>query len=175
MTEKEKASTGGTASVRALGRVVDGLEGGVSVSRARRSRMVVGMWDRALGMWPENVQRPRSAASLFSGEALWVFWELAVAGRLRMLAQDAGRPLTVASQRVVRDCLGILAGEVVPGRVVELPVVEQQEPKAVAPRGQFRVLYRELAELAAGGPGVRDASALSYEDRVRLLAIVSVV
>jgi hypothetical protein len=163
-------------AVRVLERRVAGVAGEVSASRYRQLRMVVGMWERALPVWPADGVRPGvGAAGLFDTGVLEVFWDLAVAGRLRLLEHDVGRPLTIASQRVVRDCLGILAELVVPGRVVELPVVVQQEPRPVAPRGQFRALYRELAEMAAGAPGERDGTRLRYEDRVRLLAIVSVV
>ncbi|HEY5834957.1 hypothetical protein [Streptomyces sp.] len=164
------------ASVRALDAVVDALAGEVSASRARQLRMVVGMWSRALEMWPAGRRRPAgSAAGMFAEPTLRAFWDLAAAGRLRAREEDIGRELPVATLRIVRDCLGILAGEVVPGREVWLPVVERQDLKSAVAPGQLRVLYRRLVDMAGQGPLERDGTLLSAEDRTRLLAIVAVV
>lgn len=150
-------------------------ETGVQVRR-RQLRMVAGMWERAVsadGM-PDWVGR--KASSLFHRWPLGVFWRLAVEGELRAKAEDRGRPLSPASLRIVRDCLAILARELVPeGTEVRLPVVGQPEPKdTVAPAG-LQALYRELVDRAGSGPLERDGMQLSYEDRTRLLALVSVV
>lgn len=164
------------ASVRALGRAVDGLAGEVSASRLRQLRMVVGMWAAALEKWPEGVSRPsRSPRALFERSALRAFWELAVAGELRTRGEGSGRVLAVPSQRVVRDCVGILADAVVPGRDVWLPVVRQQDPKATVSPGQMRVLYRALVDMAADAPVEYNGASMSRRDRVRLLALLSVV
>lgn len=168
--------TGRVASVRALGAAVDGLAGRVSQQRLWQLRMVVGMWDRAIVEWPEGRARPvRSVRAMFERRALRVFWDLAVAGRLRTTPQRAGLPLPVASQRVVRDCLGILAEQVVPDMVVVLPVVVQAAPKDTVPLEQLPVLYRKLADMASDAPVERAGVALTREDRVRLLALVAVV
>jgi integrase len=158
-----------------LDRVVDGLVGGVSSSRARQLRMVAAMWERALEQWPDDVARPRQVRGVFADEALRAFWALASEGRLRAREQEVGRAPSGATLRVVRDCLGILAGAVCPGEEVWLPRVPQQEPKAVVPVRQLPVLYRKLADLASDAPVERGAIALSRDDRVRLLALVAVV
>lgn len=162
-------------AVRTLEAVVESLAGEVSPVRLGQLRMVVRMWERALAVWPEDRRRPSvQARGMFGPAGLEVFWALAVAGELRGRGPGVG-PLPVASQRVVRDCLGILAEAVVPGQVVALPVVSQQAPKAVVPPGQLVVLYRRLVAVAGDGPLARGETALSVEDRTRLLALVSVV
>lgn len=180
MTER---STGGRAalapSVRALYAVVDEVApaGGDQPARRKQLRAVAGMWGRALGAaWPEDVRLPaRSARSLFEPGPLEVFWELAVSGQLRQREDDIGRELPVASRRILRDCLGILAERVVPDRAVDLPEIPRQEPKSVVPRRQLGVLYRRLADMASDAPVERGGIALSKEDRVRMLALVAVV
>ncbi|MBM9510015.1 hypothetical protein [Actinacidiphila acididurans] len=166
------------ASVRVLERRVDALAaaGEVSASRARQLRMVVGMWDLALGAWPKGAPRPgRAVASLFEESALRAFWGLAVAGRLRSRGDGTVRPLAAPTRRVVRDCLGILADVVVPGRDVWLPEVQQPRPKATVPPGQLAVLYRRLVDMASDAPVEGGGMSLSPEDRVRLLAMMAVV
>ncbi|WP_267487551.1 hypothetical protein [Streptomyces sp. DH12] len=186
----------GAASVRRLAAVVERIAprdrerweqrervpgaGGVPVqvsrSRADQLWMVVGMFDRAVGREEMPVRAGRSAAQLFTWAALRPFWALAAAGTLRAREQEVARPLSVASLRIVRDCLDMLARVVVPGKVVRLPVVEQVEPKAVvAPRSRA-VLYRELVDLAGADRGDwRAGLGLSWEERARLLAMVAVV
>lgn len=176
MAEKAGSSAAVRAPVRLLGRVVDGLAGEVSASRLRQLRMVVGMWGRALEVWPAGQPKPaRTSRALFEEEALATFWALAAAGDLRVRKEREGGPLSVASLRVVRDCLGILADEVVPGREVWLPEVSQQEPKAAVPGPQLVVLYRRLADMVSDAPVERAGVGLEYEHRVRLLAMMSVV
>jgi hypothetical protein len=173
MAEKAGARA---ASVRALGRAVDGLAGGVSASRLRQLRMVVGMWDEALERWPAGVRRPSvSVRGMFAEPALRAFWALAVAGDLRTRGEGDGRALAVPSQRIVRDCLGILADAVVPGQYVWLPVVRQQGPKATVSPTQLRVLYRVLVDMAADAPVEYRGASMSRQERVRLLAMLSVV
>jgi hypothetical protein len=162
-------------AVRALDAAVAGMAGRVSPARLGQLRMVVGMWERALAVWPEGRRRPSgSAAGMFGPAALGVFWDLAVAGELRGGGPGEGR-LPVATQRVVRDCLGILAGAVAPGVRVVLPVVSRQAPKPAVSPAQLVVLYRRLVDMAAAGPVVRGGVALSVADRARLLAMVAVV
>lgn len=162
-------------AVRTLEAVVESLAGEVSPVRLGQLRMVVRMWERALAVWPEDRRRPSvQVRGMFGPTGLEVFWSLAVAGELRGRGPGAG-PLPVASQRVVRDCLGILADAVVPGQVVALPVVSQQPPKEAVPPGQLVVVYRRLVAVAGDGPLARGETALSVEDRTRLLALVSVV
>jgi integrase len=163
------------ASVRALDRAVDGLVGEVSASRARQLRMVVGMWAVALERWPAGSRRPSvSPRTMFSEPVLRTFWEMAVAGELRTRGEARGA-LAVPSQRVVRDCLGLLGDAVVPGQEVWLPVVHQQDPKATVSPAQLRVLYRALVDMAADAPVEYNGASLSLQDRVRLLAMLSVV
>lgn len=176
--------TGGTVGIRRAGAVrvlqrrVAALEGEVSSSRLGQLQAVVAMWERAFKQWPAGVARPGTAAAdLFEAPVLEVFWDLAAAGMLRKPVRSAravGSP-SAASMRVVRSCLTILGEQVVPGRRLELPTVVHPDPKPVAPRRQLHAVYRELTDMAAGAPGERDGTALSYEDRVRLLAFVSVV
>jgi integrase len=117
----------------------------------------------------------RAVAQLFTWAALRPFWELAVAGELRHLVQHVGRPLPVASQRVVRDCLGILAGVAVPGKRVRLPVLEQAELKPTVTAGQLTAVYRELVDMAGRGPLEFDGVSMPVDERARLLAMVAVV
>ncbi|MFD8197539.1 hypothetical protein [Streptomyces wuyuanensis] len=147
----------------------------VSPERGRQLWMLVGMLDRAVARGTMPVGSERAAARLFTGPALAAFWELAEAGELRARAEDVGKPLPVASLRVVRDCLAIVASMVVPNRRVRLPVVEQPELKPVIDSRSQRALYRKLADLAARGPLQRDGLALSPEERDRLLAMVAIV
>lgn len=166
------------AALGVLARRVDALEGAedISASRARQLRMVVGMWRLALEQWPAGAPVPeRGAAGLFDDRVLETFWGLAVAGRLRTRGDGAARPLSVPTRRVVRDCLGLLADQVVPGREVWLPEVFQARPKAMVARGQLAVLYRRLADMASDAPVESGGIGLSEQDRVRLLAMVSVV
>ncbi|MDV5143144.1 hypothetical protein R1T08_03190 [Streptomyces sp. SBC-4] len=158
--------------------VVGGVGVRVSRVRARQLWMVVGMWERALCSERLRGWGAGRVEGLFDRRVLEVFWDLACAGELRALEPGRGRErvLPVATLRVVRDCLGIMAGLVVPeGVVVSLPVVEQPEPKAVVRAGLLGEVYRGLVELAAGGPLEREGKALSFEDRTRLLALVCVV
>src|SRR5690242_15728438 len=169
-----RAERGRPVSVRELDRVVDGLVGEVSQSRARQLRMVVGMWAVALdpGLWPKGRRRPvGAAAGMFVTPVLRAFWDMAVAGQLRTRGDAQARPLSQASQRVVRDCLAILAGRVVPDRQVWLPSVSEQEPKPVVPQAQLAVLYRRLVDMASDAPVERGGVSMSLDDRVRLLAI----
>ena len=99
----------GAPSVRQLAAVVDRMAGGVSQERLRQLRMVVGMWDRALGSGGMPVAASREAQRMFTRPALVRFWDLAVAGELRHFDRDRGKPLPDATLRIVRDCLGILA------------------------------------------------------------------
>jgi hypothetical protein len=140
--------------------------------------MVVGMWDRALerGQFPE--QAHRTAAQLFTTPVLHRFWELAQAGKLRKLAPERGRhpELPLATLRITRDCLKILSVLVSPVHTkVWLPSVPQTELKAPVRSEALGMVYRRLADLAATGPLERDGTALSYEDRTRLLAMVSII
>ncbi|WP_448333511.1 hypothetical protein [Streptomyces sp. DSM 41534] len=162
-------------SIRQLDAVVDRLAPGVSAERARQLRMVVGMFARAAGLDvfpPSASTRP---ARLFTAPVLRAFWEKAVAGELRFRAQDRGRPLPLATRRTVRDCLGILAEAVVPGREVWLPVLESAPARPTVTPAEHAELYRRLADMAAEGPLGRDGTGLSHEDRTRLLAMVAVV
>lgn len=139
--------------------------------------MVVGMWDRALES-DRMPRRPRrTVAQVFTRPALQVFWELAQAGELRALEPGDGRPraLPPATLRIVRDCLGIMAATVLPeGKAVWLPSVTQPEPKRPVRAESLAVVYRRLADMAAQGPLERDGTALSVEDRTRLLAMVCI-
>ncbi|MFJ9742845.1 hypothetical protein [Streptomyces sp. NPDC101166] len=150
----------------------------VSPVRARQLWMVVGMWDRAVRSERLRGRRIRSAAALFGRSVLEVFWDLAQAGELRALEPGPGREraLPTATLRIVRDCLGIMAGLVKPADgAVRLPSVEQPEPKATVRAEVLGEVYRGLVDLAGAGPLERDGTALSYEDRTRLLAMVCVV
>ena len=163
-------------SVRQLHALVDRLSAGVSPQRAKQLRMVAGMWERAVA---RDVFPPSASvrvARLFTEPALRTFWELAAAGELRHRPEDAGRPLPLATQRVVRDCLGILADAVMPGREVWLPRLDNVPPKGTVTPVEQAALYRRLADMAARAPVVgSDGTGLSFEDRTRLLAMVAVV
>ncbi|GGU61888.1 LacI family DNA-binding transcriptional regulator [Streptomyces lavendofoliae] len=152
-----------------------GLPVQVSAARGKQLWMLVGMFDRAVGR-PEMPGRAgRTAGQLFTWAALRPFWGLAAAGELRSVAKDVGRPLSLASLRIVRDCLAILAGLVVPEKAVALPVLEQPELKdTVDPRARA-VLYRELADMAGRGRWDPGAWGMSVEERARLLAMVAIV
>ncbi|WP_406864289.1 hypothetical protein ABZO31_29155 [Streptomyces sp. HUAS MG47] len=93
-----------------------GLPVRVSRQRADQLWMVLGMFDRALktGSMPGSA-RVRAEA-LFTEPVLRGFWELAESGALRALPDAVGRRLSLATMRVVRDVLGLLAGVVVPGK-----------------------------------------------------------
>jgi hypothetical protein len=150
----------------------------VSAARARQLWMVVGMWDRAADSGKLPARATRSAAQLFTPKALRAFWDLAQAGELRALAQEQGRDpqLPDATLRIVRDCLRIMATLAAPGGRAEwLPTVSQPEPKTTVRPESLGTLYRRLADIAGTGPRERDGTALSYEDRTRLLAMVSIV
>ncbi|WP_143663751.1 hypothetical protein [Streptomyces sp. rh34] len=164
------------ASVRQLSAVVDGMTGTVSDSRLRQLRMVVGMFDRAVGRDEMPGRASRSAAQLFTWAALRPFWELAAAGELRHWEKDIGKPLPVTTLRVVRNCLEVLAGRVLPaGRRVRLPELEAPVLKSTVDDRSLAALYRGMVDLAATGPLVRDGTALSPEDRARTLAMVAVL
>lgn len=152
-----------------------GLRAQVSRARADQLWMVVGMFDRAVGREEMPDRARRSAAQLFTWRSLQSFWELAVAGELRHFAKDVGKPLPLPSQRIVRDCLRILAGLVVPEKAVRLPVVDQPELKATVDARSRAALYRGLADLAAEGPLEQDGIGLSAAERARLLAMVAIV
>ncbi|MFG2540704.1 hypothetical protein ACGFU4_36240 [Streptomyces sp. NPDC048511] len=163
-------------SVRQLAAVVDGMAGTVSEGRMRQLRMVVDMFGRAVGRDEMPARASRTAAQLFTWASLRPFWSMAVAGELRHWEKDVGKPLPVWSQRVVRSCLEVLAARVLPaGKRVRLPELEVPELKATVPGRELDALYRGMVDLAARGPLVRDGTALSPEDRARLLAIVAVL
>lgn len=163
-------------SVRQLSAVVDALAPSVGADRLRQLRMVVGMFDRAVGREEMPGRAVRNAGQLFTWAALRPFWELAAAGQLRFYQNDIGKPLPVATLRIVRDCLTILARQVLPaGARVKLPPVPQQELKPTVGGKSLAALYRGLVDMTAVGPMERDGTALSFEDRTRLLAMVGVV
>ncbi|MFJ1993054.1 hypothetical protein [Streptomyces asiaticus] len=161
-------------AIRQLDALVDRLAAGVSAERAKQLRMVAGMFARAAARDVFPPSAGTRLARLFTSPVLRTFWELAVAGELRYRPEDVGKPLPLATQRTVRDCLGILAGEAVPGREVWLPALPGPKPKPTVSPTEQAVLYRRLADMAARAP-FRDGSGLSFEDRTRLLAMVAVV
>ncbi|MEU9014226.1 hypothetical protein AB0D12_31545 [Streptomyces sp. NPDC048479] len=161
-------------SVRQLAAVADRVTGSVSVERARQLRMVVGMWDRAVGREEMPGRAYRNAGQLFTWAALDAFWDLAEAGELWQQEDQAGKPMPLATRRIVRDCLEILAREVVPDRRVRLPTVVQPAPRATTTRGQEVELFRFLVGLASGGPLGRGDAGMSVEYRARLLALTGV-
>ncbi|MEU8740581.1 hypothetical protein [Streptomyces halstedii] len=166
----------GSPSVRQLAAVVDGMAGTVSEGRLRQLRMVVGMFDRAVGRDEMPARASRSAAQLFTWAALRPFWDLAAAGELRHWDKDVGKPLPVTTLRVVRNCLEMLAAQVLPaGRRVRLPELEVPELKPTVGGRSLAALYRGMVDLAPRGPLERDGTALSPEDRARLLAMVAVL
>ncbi|MFB7359646.1 hypothetical protein [Streptomyces gardneri] len=152
-----------------------GTRARVSRDRAKQLWMVVGMLDRAVAREEMPPGASRRAAWLFTDRALAAFWDLAVAGELRARAEDVGRPLPLATHRIVRDVLGILADLVVPERGVLLPVVEPPELKATVPARDRAALYRGLADLASAGPLARDGIGMSSAERARVLAMVGIV
>jgi integrase len=162
-------------SLRQLDALVDEIAARVSPERTRQLRMVAGMYGRALAREDLPARARRNVQQLFTPAALRPYWELAVAGELRHREEDRGKPLPLASQRIVRDCLSILATAAVPGRPVPLPSIAQQQAKEIIAPRHLTSLYRGLVDLAAAGPLQRDGMALSYEDRTRLLAMVAVV
>jgi hypothetical protein len=133
------------------------------------------MYDRAVGSVPNEDLNRRSARRLFEPEAVGVFWDLAEAGQLRFRARDVGKPLPIASLRIVRDCMGIVARLVVPERRVLLPVVDPPELKDTVDGRSRAALYRGLVDLAGDGPLERDGMGLTGMDRTRLLAMVAIV
>ncbi|MGW2843976.1 helix-turn-helix domain-containing protein [Streptomyces sp. NPDC001274] len=146
----------------------------VSRQRADQLWMVVGMFDRAVGRDEMPGRSSRTAEQLFTWAALRPFWDLAAAGELRARG-EVGRPLPLASQRVVLDCLQMLARLAVPGKQLRLPVLPQPELKATVPDRSLASLYRGLVDMAGTGPLERDGTALTYEDRTRLLAMVAIL
>nr|WP_192963115.1 hypothetical protein [Streptomyces sp. W75] len=148
----------------------------VSRSRANQLWMVVGMFDRAVQhpSMPERT-RTRGMDQLFTWASLAAFWELAVPGELRARAEDRGKRLPVASQRMVRDCLAILARLGAPKRRLRLPKLPQASARAVTRPEQEQELLHYLLRLAAIGPAggfvwqQRQADA-----RVRALAVAGV-
>ncbi|MEU6016950.1 hypothetical protein ABZ826_23735 [Streptomyces sp. NPDC047515] len=147
----------------------------VSEERAKQLWMVVGMFDRAVGRDEMPGRASRTAEQLFTWAALRPFWELAAAGELRFWAKDRGRELPLASQRTVRDCLGILARLVVPQKTVRLPALPNVEAKPTVRQRSLDALYRGLVDMAGVGPLERDGTALTYEDRTRTLAMVAIL
>ncbi|MET7713765.1 hypothetical protein [Streptomyces sp. NPDC005407] len=168
--------TYGAPSVRQLAKVVDGLAGQswVSEQRARQLWMVVGMFDRAVGREEMPGRASRSAPQLFTWAALDGFWDLALPGELWQNPRQAGRPMPLATQRIVRDCLDILAREVVPDRRVRLPSVVQPALRATTTPAQEVELFRFLVGLASGGPLGRGGAGMTVEYRARLLALTGV-
>ncbi|MEU9849278.1 LacI family DNA-binding transcriptional regulator [Streptomyces sp. NPDC047985] len=147
----------------------------VSRQRADQLWMVIGMYDRAVGREEMPGRASRTAEQLFTWAALRAFWGLAVSGELRFLAKDRGRELPVASQRTVRDCLGMLARLAVPGKAVRLPALPNVETKQPVARRSLDALYRGLVDMAGAGPLERDGTALTYEDRTRTLAMLAIL
>lgn len=163
-------------SVRQLAAVVDGMVDEVSEARLRQLRMVVDMFDRAVGRDEMPARASRTAAQLFTWAALRPFWQLAEAGELRHWEKDVGKPLPVATLRVVRSCLEVLADRVLPeGKQVRLPELEVPELKPTVDGQSLAALYRGLVDLAGQGPLERDGTSLSPEDRARVLAMVAVL
>lgn len=147
----------------------------VSAERGRQLHMVVGMWDQAVSHSEPEQFPTASAADLFQPQVLRRFWALAVAGGLRHWEKDVGKPLPLPTRKIVRSCLRILAGLVVPGQRVELPSLEGVELKPAVDSRHLVALYRELVDLAGGGPLERGRRGITAQDRARLLALVSVV
>lgn len=163
-------------SIRQLEALVDQLAPAMpSQHRVKQLRMVAGMYGRAVGQEEMPVRSGRSLAQLFTTPALRAFWDLAERGELRHRAQDVGKPLPLATLRIVRDCLKILAEAAVPEREVWLPRLDNVTPKPTVTAAEQVALYRGLVDMAGGGPLERDGTGLSYEDRTRLLAMVAIV
>ncbi|MFJ1827377.1 hypothetical protein [Streptomyces sp. NPDC088178] len=164
-------------SVRQLAAVVDGMAGQVSDGRLRQLRMVVGMFDRAVGRDEMPGRASRTAAQLFTWAALDRFWELATAGELRARPQDRGTPLPLNTQRNVVDCLELLAARVVPDKVVRLPRVVSAAPRATTTSEQERELFRFMVDMAGREPVGHDGQSkrTNSDYRVRLLAMTGMV
>lgn len=163
------------ASVRQLAAVIDQLAGEVSAERMRQLRMVVGMWDQAVGREEMGDRSLRRAQQFFTRPVLGIFWDLAAAGELRHWQKDVGKPLPVPTLRIVRDCLAIMARAVVPERRVWLPAVSRVDTGDTVGEGGAAALYRGLVDMAGAGPLESGGVALSYEDRARLLSMVAIV
>lgn len=154
-----------------------GIAARLSEERARQLWMVVGMWDRALRRQELRGHTRRGAAQLFTRPVLEEFWDLAQAGELRVFQVAPGRDprLPLATLRIVRDCLKILAALVLTDQPVWLPSVAQPAPKATVRPESVGMVYRRLADLAASSPLERDGTALTLQDRTRLLAMLAIV
>ncbi|MER8003003.1 hypothetical protein [Streptomyces sp. NPDC095613] len=161
-------------AVGELSAVVDQLEPEVSENRVRQLRMVVGMWDRAVGRDGMPGPRTRSARRLFRPDAVSGFWDLAVEGQLWADATQEGREMPLATRRIVRDCLHILAVRVVPERSVRLPRVVEPTLRDTTTPKQEAELFRFLVSLAGDGPLARGARWMTVEYRARLLALTAI-
>ncbi|HEX5568568.1 MAG TPA: helix-turn-helix domain-containing protein [Streptomyces sp.] len=159
-------------SIVQLGEVVDALAPAVSASRLRQLRWVAGELRLALDdpVMPESART--GLGGLLADEAVLVYLTLAAAGRLRRVDTHRAGP-SRASMSVRVSCLRQLGQAA--GVEVVVPSVPQPDPKPEIPAAQQAALYRRLVDLAAGGPLTRDGTALSFEDRTRLLAVVAVV
>ncbi|MFI9194121.1 hypothetical protein ACIG0A_33085 [Streptomyces californicus] len=148
----------------------------VSQQRAHQLWAVVGMFDRAVGR-PEVAggRVLRSVGRLFAPEVLGAVFDLVAAGELRYRAEDRGRAVPLASQRVFLDCVALLGPVVAPGVGLVLPVLPQPELKPTVEARSLEALYRGMVDLAARGPLSRDGVGMSFEQRARLLAMVAVV
>lgn len=169
----DQAAWGGRESVPgALGLPVR-----VSQARARQLWMLLGMYEQAFTRELDpRPDLPRTkAAALFRPKAVEEFWRFAAAGQLRHWEKDIGRPLGRPTLLIVRDCLALLGSVVVPDQMLWLPEVDAVVRKDTVPPDRLAGLYRELVGVAEGGPLERDGTWLSYEDRTRLLAMVSIV
>ncbi|WP_189846696.1 hypothetical protein, partial [Streptomyces rubiginosohelvolus] len=164
-------------SVRQLAAVVESMAGTVSEARMRQLRMVVGMFDRAVGREEMPGRSSRSAEQLFTWAAIGSFWDLAVDGELRARAVDVGKRLPLATQKVVLGCLRLLADRVVPGKEVRLPVLPEPAPRATTSPAQEAAMYRFMVDLAGQVPTGWDGQSKEVNRlfRVRLLALTAVV
>lgn len=145
--------------------MVDRLRSGVSVSRLRQLRWVVGELERALDCGEMPAAAGASLAWLLAPDAVEAYWGLAAAGRLRRVAVARPERVSAASMDTRRQCLEILGRAV--GVAVVVPAWEPPVLAETVPPGQQRELFRRLARMAALAP----QSAL----RARLLAVVGVV
>ncbi|WP_329204023.1 hypothetical protein [Streptomyces sp. NBC_01435] len=164
-------------SVRQLAAVVDSMAGQVSEGRLRQLRMVVGMFDRAVGREEMPGRASRTAAQLFTWAALDGFWELAVNGELRARSRDRGTRLPLNTQDIVVDCLELLASHVVPDKTVRLPRVVSAAPRATTTSEQEQELFRFLVDMAGRQPVGHDGQSkvVNADYRMRLLAMTGVV
>lgn len=173
MTPKQYSA----ASVRQLAAVVDGMAGTVSEGRLRQLRMVVGMFDRAVGRDEMPARSSRTAAQLFTWDALRPFWDLAVEGELRARAKDVGTRLPLATRHVVLGCLRLMADRVVPDKEVRLPVIPPAAPRATTTPEQEAAMFRFMVSMAGreqvgfGG----QSRQVNENYRTRLLALTAVV